>query len=248
VSEPRSTYFTSITQVTYGAFNRLNLGVDFWFKSVLADGPGSSNALNVLRFPSTPNFSSKLGYVGPRFKTYIHKKWQGLTYQSSFLIPISQDLENRNRSDQSQFVFVEWDRYLWIQDIFWQRMLSNKWQLFTKTAFWTSVPRDSYRTNWYLETPVAAYVSFFPTRQITLLGTTEFWVKHTRDVPSASGQSNNEFAPFHSFFAHSGIGMKYQIPGTQIELEALYTKFWMGSNFEGAGQTFNAGIRWLYNR
>ena len=41
----------------------------------------------------------------------------------------------------------------------------------------------------------------------------------------------------------SGAGGKYQIIDGILELELLYTNFWIGSPGSGAGQTFNLGIR-----
>ena len=47
----------------------------------------------------------------------------------------------------------------------------------------------------------------------------------------------------NSYFIQSGLGGKYQLIPGRLELEALYTNFWIGSDQEGAGQTFNFGVR-----
>ena len=49
------------------------------------------------------------------------------------------------------------------------------------------------------------------------------------------GEENN------SFYSQAGIGIKYQI-FNGIELEGLFTKFYIGKN-SGAGSTLNLGIR-----
>jgi len=44
-------------------------------------------------------------------------------------------------------------------------------------------------------------------------------------------------------FAQAGIGLKYQITG-KIGLEVLYSNFFTSAN-QGAGNTFNLGIRYI---
>ena len=50
---------------------------------------------------------------------------------------------------------------------------------------------------------------------------------------------------FFAYFVQSGLGGKYQLIPGLMELELLYTNFWAGSEGEGAGQTYNLGIRFI---
>lgn len=239
----RSTYFTGINQFLIGVNDWLNVGANFWTKSVLVGGPRGDNPLNILLFPNDDGFRFSPIYFGPKLKVAPFKKAPRLSIQSTFLYPILNDYEGRNRTDSRAFLFLEFDRYLWINEVFFDKNLSDRWQVFLRGSIWASLPRDSYRQNLFVETPVSAFLSFFPNPKFTFYAQTEFWPKHVEDSPAAVGGVDNQFRAFNSFFVQSGLGAKYQLIPGRLELEALYTNFWIGSDQEGAGETYNLGIR-----
>ncbi len=243
-SGPRSTFFTSINQFLIGISPKINVGADFWAKSVLAGGSQRENALNIFSFPDDTGFVAAPLYLGPKVKIAPFKKVPRLSIQSTFLIPVAKDFEGRDRTDENAFVFLEFDRQLWINDIFFDQSLGGgKWQAFVRASIWTSLPRNSFRNNPFVETPIAGFISYFPTSRITIYGQTEFWPKHIEDNFLDNGTSDNTFSAFNTYFVQSGLGGKYQLIPGLLELEALYTNFWIGSPGEGAGQTFNFGLR-----
>ena len=65
---------------------------------------------------------------------------------------------------------------------------------------------------------------------------TEYFPTHYNDA-----EQRAEFAS--NWFVQSGVGLKYQLVPGLIETELLYTNFWLGSVGNGAGQTFNLGVR-----
>lgn len=235
----RSTFFTSIHQFLIGVSPRINVGGEFWAKSVLSGGPRGNNPLNIFLFPKGSGFLFKPIYLGPKVKVAPFKSLPRLSFQSTFLYPIANDYEGRERTDINAFLFLEFDRYLSINDIYFDKSLNKRLQVFVRTSGWVSIPRNSFRNNAWLETPISGFLSFFPNPRVTIYAQTEYWAKHTEDGTNG----DNSFKAFNSFFVQSGLGGKYQLIPGRLELEALYTNFWLGSDFEGAGQTFNFGFR-----
>lgn len=248
-STPRSTYLTTIHQATFGVLPWLNLGLDIWTKQVLnSAGSLGEQPLQILSFPNDNGFDAALSYVGPRFRIAPFSKWQRFSIQSSYLMPAATDMENRSVSSNRPFLFLEWDRSLWINEVFWDQPLGEKFQLFTRLATWTSFTRNSFRLNPFVETPLAVFLSAFPTHRWSIYVQNEWWSTHTADVFLPNGRSDNTFQPFGSYFVQSGLGAKFQVIPGALEVEALYTNFWIGSNGQGAGETFNLGLRWISSR
>lgn len=238
----RSTYLTWINQFSFGINKRINIGAEFWSKNVLDGGPKTENPLNVFTAFSEPEFRASPLYLGPKLKISPLKSLPRISLQSTFLIPVANDFEGRSRTDEKAFLFLEWDRYLWINEIFWDAQLSARWQLFTKAAIWTSFTRNSYRTNSFVETPISSFLSYFPNSRFTLYGMAEYWPSHVEDRITA-GVNFNRFKPFNSFFFQMGLGAKMQVIPGKMELEFLATNFLIGTNGNGAGSTFNVGLR-----
>jgi len=224
----RETYLTVINQFLYGINKRINMGGDIWVKYV-NDGTGRTR--------------TAVTGIGPKIKLAPLKKIPYFSVQSTFLFPLDNDLESRATDAEHSGLFLAFDRYLWINQFFYDRTFKNNWQLFLQFSVWTSFVRKSFRTNDFVETPASAFLSYLPNRRITIYGMTEFWPRHTKDDFQAGGISNNTFKAFSTFFAQSGLGLKYQIIQGVLEAELLYTYFWLGSEGEGAGQTFNLGLR-----
>lgn len=212
-------YASSINQFLIGLSTNINIGFDVWAKGVNLEN-------------STRENWGTIANVGSKIKIAPFKSLPRFSIQSTWLFPTASDLEGR----ESNNAFLENDRQLWLTQLFYDKALSTKWQLFIQQAFWYSVVRDSYRENNFLETPLSAFLSFFPTSKITLYGMTEYW-------PTHYDANSQQASPFYEFFVQSGIGGKYQIIPSRLEVELLYTNFWLGSEQKGAGQTFNLGIR-----
>lgn len=214
-------FFTSINQFSYGLNEQVNVGLDLWLKY--------SNT-------SIDNLNAQLGVTGfgPKIKIAPLKTIPRLSLQSTFLFNLVNEPEGN-----SQNFFLETDANLWLNQIFFDLPLSKKSQLFFQQAFWYRfVMEGSFAANNFLETQTSVFYSFFPTTRWTVYAMTEYFPRHYNP------DDNVEKAEaFFSYFVQSGIGLKYQLIPQLIELEALYTNFWAGSEGQGAGETINLGIR-----
>ena len=213
-------FFTSTNQFLYGINNQLNVGFDVWVKSSNLIGDAFDASTGVSGF-------------GPKIKVAPIKSIPRLSLQSTFLFNALDDPEGL----EGTRYFLEWDANLWINQIFFDLPLNEKSQLFFQQAFWYRFVRDgSSVENNFLETQTSVFYSYFPTTRWTVYAMSEYFPRHY--------DLNNERAEgFFSYFVQSGLGVKYQLIPNLIELEALYTNFWNGSEGQGAGETINLGIR-----
>ncbi len=216
-------FFTSINQFLYGVNDQLNIGIDVWVKH--------SNT-------TRSNFESKTAVtgIGPKIKVAPFKSIPRLSLQSTLLFNLA-DLPEGNFDNGIQF--LETDATLWLNQVFFDLPLNEKSQLFFQQAFWFRfVNEDSFAENSFLQTQTSVFYSYFPTTRWTIYGMTEYFPTHYD-----SNEGAQQASAFFSYFVQSGIGLKYQLIPNLIELEALYTNFWNGSEGQGAGETINLGIR-----
>ncbi|WP_424962058.1 hypothetical protein [Ekhidna sp.] len=224
-SGQRETFFTSINQFLFGLNDQINVGLDVWIKA-------SNN--------SADNFSSSSGLtgIGPKIKIAPFKDIPRLSIQSTFLFNTVDDPEGA----EGTRYFLEWDANLWLNQIYFDLPLNEKSQLFFQQAFWYRMTKDgSSADNNFLETQTSVFYSYFPTKRWTIYGMTEYF-------PTHYDFGNNRSEAFFAYFLQSGVGLKYQLVPNLIELETLYTNFWNGSEFKGAGETINLGIRVIHQK
>ncbi len=213
-------FFTSINQFLYGVNDQINVGVDVWVKHSNTTREGLASQTAITGF-------------GPKIKIAPIKSLPRLSLQSTLLFNLADQPEGDNQN-----YFLETDATLWLNQIFFDLPINEKSQLFFQQAFWYRFVDDgSFAANNYLQTQTSVFYSFFPTTRWTIYGMTEYFPTHYEfgDV--------QEGAAFNSYFIQSGLGLKYQLIPNLIELEALYTNFWLGSEDQGAGETINLGIR-----
>ncbi len=220
----RSVYFTSINQFLYGLTPQLNVGLDLWASHV-----------DINSISRDANRWGISGF-GPKIKIAPFRKLPNLSVQSTFLFPLAQDLESRKSDATDPFLFLAFDRYLWLTQFFYDQSIGSNWQLFLQTAFWYSIVRDSFVNNNFLDTQFNGFLSYFPSSRWTVYGMLEYFPRHY-DFQTQMAQ------PFNIYFAQAGLGAKYQLIPQLLELELLYSNFFMGSPDNGAGQTFNFGVR-----
>ncbi len=221
----RETFFTSINQFLYGVNDQINIGLDVWVKA-------SNNSEN--------NFgtSSGLTGIGPKIKIAPFKDIPRLSIQSTFLFNTVDDPQGTSVDRY----FLEWDANLWLNQIFFDLPLNEKSQLFFQQAFWYRFTKeDSGLDNNFLETQTSVFFSYFPNSRWTIYGMSEYF-------PTHYDFGNDRAEAFFAYFIQSGVGLKYQLIPNLIELEALYTNFWNGSEFKGAGETINLGIRVIHQK
>jgi len=214
----RESYYTMINQFLYGLSDRVNVGFDVWLKSV-----------NIEVNPSA-NWTAVTG-AGPKIK-FSPSGVPGFSMQSTILFPVTE----KNLEGDSERAFLEHDRSLWINQFFYDKVIAPDFQVFLQFSIWYAIVRDSFRKHNYLQTPTSAFVSYLPTDRFTVYFTSEYWPVHYNTTEQSA-------EVFHSFFVQAGIGTKYQVIPGHLEIELLYTNFLYGSLAEGAGETFNVGLR-----
>lgn len=217
------TFFTSINQFLYGYSNQLNIGLDVWVKSSKSTGNNLGS-------------SSGITGLGPKIKIAPFKKIPRLSIQSTYLFNLTEDPEGSN----GDRYFLEWDGNLWLNQVFFDLQLSDKSQLFFQQAFWYRLTKESSSVkDDFLQSQTSIFFSYFPTSRWTAYFMSEYFPTHY----DYAGQKAEAFS---SYFVQSGLGLKYQLIPNLIELEALYTNFWKGSEGQGAGETINLGIRVIH--
>ncbi len=214
-------FFTSINQFLYGVNDQINIGVDVWVKHSNTENPGLASQTGITGF-------------GPKVKIAPFKEIPRLSIQSTLLF----NLVDEPEGSASKY-FLETDATLWLNQIFFDLPLNEKSQLFFQQAFWYRFVADgSFAGNNFLQTQTSVFYSYFPTTRWTIYGMTEYFPTHYNPDDAVE-----KAEAFFSYFIQSGIGLKYQLIPNFIELEALYTNFWNGSEGQGAGETINLGIR-----
>lgn len=223
----RSSYLTLLNQFLYGVTDRLNVGIEGWIQSASV-GSTEDSPFRPYLFQNITGARANFTYLGPKIKYQLFKKLPNLSLQSSFMAPVGQDLDGSATGD----IFLASDRYLWLTQVFYDLQLNPKWNVFFQVAPWVSFDREGNTNQNKVETPISAFLSFFPTDRWTLYVQQEFWPTWGMN-PVLS-----------AYFRQEGFGVKYQVIKGVLELEASNTYFTSGMN-QGAGYTVNFGLRWV---
>lgn len=224
----RSSYFASFLQMSYGKSSRLTLGMDVYLRSVRLDDIDSS-PFGLFAFEKSQDQRTAISKIGPKIKFLPFKNIKRLSIQSTFLIPIARNLEGVN---DNMLPWLDWDTYTWLNQFFWDKTLSRKWQVFTAIETYLRIPRDSYNETLLFTSPVKGFLSYFPTKKITLYTMAEW------------GPTWGKSPLISNFYSQIGIGGKFQLH-RRFEIEALTSHFPFGKS-QGAGNTYNIGMRYLH--
>lgn len=222
----RSNFFTSIMEYNYGVSSKVTLGGEIWFRSV-ANGVSNSSPTKVLAFTNSSQSRTGINLAGIKVKFNPIKKWEKFSVQSGLMLSVISDPQSENLERP----FLDNNRHLWITKLLYDKKISEKFQVFTQFAAWVSIDKELDDENMGLATPLDVFISYFPSKKITIYLQNQFW-------PSLGGEG------ISSYFVQEGLGLKYQL-AKGIELETSYTLFVVGKD-TGAGQTFNLGVRILH--
>jgi hypothetical protein len=170
----RGNYFTSINQFLFGVNSKINVGADVWINSVRVNDSIAASPFNVLKFESSPNTRTEIGYIGPKIKIIPFKKWSHLSFQTTFLIPIASDMEGKKNGKP----FLSRDSYISITQIFYDYSISSKFQLFFQFSPWIYIAKEkpldgSERIA--VSSPTSLFFSYFPSERLTFYVQQEFW-------------------------------------------------------------------------
>ncbi len=249
----RENYFTGLINILYGVSEnrKWNIGLDINLRTVRIDEENSS-PLSVLTFRENDRTNrSGVSSLGPTVK-FVPFKNSKISIKSSFLIPITKDNEGIERiiidsQSVNRYPFFDWDRFTWWNQFFYDKNIGSKWQLFLEgdLLFRLAKPASSYADNNprenFLDTPVSGFISYFPSEKSTVY----FMLQYSPRFGLNKIEGNEKVSDFNiqGDFAQTGIGFKYQI-SSKIGLEILYSNFFTSAN-QGAGNTFNFGIRYI---
>lgn len=233
----RQTFFTSKLEVFTGVSesNRFNVGVILQTKSNTYGGAG---ALDVFSFKDDRKTTRNgLASVAPSIKFQPFKSVSNFSLQSSFFIPVFEDVPGAPYLDKRS--------YVWETKFFYDKSFSgDKFQFFGEVDFGYNFGEKSVDANPVTENtgerfannsltlPLSAFLSYFPSSKTTVFvsGQQSFLIDLGND--------------FEQNYTQFGVGGKYQLTN-KLNLEASVGKIVRGNGFQGLGQTFNLGIRAL---
>jgi len=244
VTIDRQTFFTNTTEIYTGISNnsRINIGLVFQVRSNALSGQG---ALDVLSFEDNGNDRrSGLTTIAPSIRVQPFKTIPNFSFTSSFFIPVFEDQPGG---------FLDQRSFAWETKFFYDKTFGgNKWQLFTEADLKFNFGDD--RTNVAVDEndgerfagtslflPFSAFLSYFPSSKSTLFVNAQQTFLVGIDNPQFSGDEGN----FSQNGTQLGFGGKYQLTDV-LNLEASFSKFVRGNNFQGLGQTFSLGLRALF--
>ncbi|MCI5056152.1 MAG: DUF547 domain-containing protein [Flavobacteriales bacterium] len=251
----RVNYYATQFTVNYGITKSrwLNVGMDANLRSFSMD-TSTSSPFQVLRFANDSTQSrTTISSIGPKLKISPFKRIS-ISLQSTLWIPIAKDLEGDEYDLATGRRFrpwLDWDRYVWWNQFFYDQPIgkNKKFQIFMEADLLFRFAKDSSRyfqnqpKSSNLMTPVSFFLSYFPTKLTTIYG----FVQHsptweTKKLPFNNAEQTHVLVTSH--FSQAGLGFKYQVTDN-LALELLYTDFFAGKHWGGAGETFNLGIRFL---
>lgn len=235
VGEQQS-FFTSQTSVLVGVSKNssLNVGFDFLLRRSFYDSDTNGSFLKAFSLGNTDSSRTAVTAFGPKVKFQPFKSFKRFSVQSALWIPLASDLEGQPWTD---FQRLTW----WNQFFIDKSFLDNKFQAFFEADLLFRIPMNEDTREVQLFTPVTAIGSWFPTNKSTVYLLSQYAPLFNRNTGAL--EVDQERVGFPGYFLQGGIGAKYQIlPALEIEL--LYSNFVLG-RAQGAGETFNIGLRYL---
>jgi hypothetical protein len=153
-------WLTSINQFLFGINEHINVGFDVWAKYTYYEQTAFGTNAAIVG-------------IGPKIKIAPFKNLKRLSIQSTFLLPLAEDLENREASGTGTPYFLHEDASLWLTQFFYDKPLNDQFQLFIQQAFWYHFARNSFRAGNYLKTQTSLFINYFPNSRWTLYFMTE---------------------------------------------------------------------------
>ena len=243
ISGYRATFMTHLLQVTYGITKnkRINVGLDISFRSSGRSNDSTiSGVAPAFAYKNAPDSRVGITSAGVRVKVQPFKNVADFSIQSTFSMPTIKHPEGYYTSNPSENLYwADWDRNTWWNQIFYTKTFGD-FQLFTEMDFLFRFRRDESQIG-MLDLPASVFLSYFPTKRITVYAMTQHVHRFTNDIDPDNPVVTDWVIPMN--YTASGIGFKYQVL-SNLNLEILYTNFWRGRN-SGLGNTFNFGIKFL---
>lgn len=219
----RQLFVNSLWQFTYGVSDtkKFNIGLDVNVNHANYQ-PLNTNGATFTR--------TVLTSIGPRIKWSPLNNVPRFSIQSSFTFPLANNLQGNEGGR-----FVAWDKKTWWTQFFFDKNIGQHFQLFLEADFLLRFNELNFEEDFF-RTPVSAFLSYFPSNRLTFYGL----LQHS---PAFGKMGNASDFGQVRWFTQAGLGSKYQL-SQRIQLELSYTNFFQ-SRMDGAGQTFNVGVRYI---
>lgn len=244
VTVPRETFFTNTTEIYTGISNnsRINVGFVFQVRSNTLSGQG---ALSVLSFEDNENDRrAGLATIAPSIRIQPFRSIPNFSLTSSLFIPVFKDQPGG---------FLDQRSFAWDTKFFYDKTFGGgNWQAFyeidLKYNFGddrTEVASNENSSERFagksLFVPLSAFLSYFPSDKATVFVNGQQTFLIGIDNAQSPGSEDN----FSQNGTQLGFGGKYQLTKV-LNVEASFSKFVRGSNFQGLGQSFSVGLRALF--
>lgn len=218
----RQLFINSVWQFTYGVSDnkRFNIGLDVNVNH--ANYKPKGEGLNYTR--------TVVSAIGPRIKWNPFKSLPRFSLQSSLTFPIAKDLQGAESGR-----FVAWDKKTWWTQLFFDKNIGSQFQLFLEADVLLRFNDLNFEEDFF-RTPVSAFFSYFPSQKLT------FYTMLQHSPAFGKQGAISDFGQIR-WFTQAGVGGKYQL-SKRLQLELSYTNFFQ-SRADGAGQTFNLGLRYI---
>lgn len=239
----RTSFMTHLLQYTLGVSKnkRFNIGLDLTFRSS-GTSVDSSAAGFAPAFAYTNTDSSRVGITsaGVRIKWQPFEAVNDFSIQSTLMGPTIMHPEGKSLDAEGPGLFwADWSRITWWNQLYYTKSFGD-FQLFTELDFLFRFRINETQIG-MLDLPASVFLSYFPTKKITVYGMAQHVHRYTNDIDPNNPIITDWVIP--SNYTASGLGLKYQLL-SNLNLELLYTNFWRGRN-SGLGSTFNLGIKLL---
>ena len=182
----RATFMTHLLQVTYGITKnkRINIGFDLSFRS-----SGNSNdstfagVAPAFAYKNAPDSRVGITSAGLRVKVQPFKHVADFSIQSTFSIPTikhPEGLYNELALADQNLYWADWDRYTWWNQIFYTKTWGD-FQLFAEMDLLFRFKRNESQIG-MLDLPASVFLSYFPTKRITLYAMTQHVHRYTNNI------------------------------------------------------------------
>lgn len=239
----RTSFMTHLLQYTLGVSKnkRFNIGFDLTFRSSGNVADSTLSGLKpVFAYANTPDSRVGITSVGIRAKFQPFKSVGNFTIQSTIMGPTIKHAEGLYAEDGTRLLYwADWNRITWWNQLYYTKSFGD-FQLFTELDFLFRFRSNETQIG-MLDLPASVFLSYFPTKKITVYAMTQHLHRYTNDIDPDNPIITDWVIP--SNYTASGLGFKYQLL-SNLNLELLYTNFWRGRN-SGLGSTFNLGIKLL---
>ncbi len=219
----RQTFNTLLTQLNYGASDKVNVGAELILKSVLIDDP-EEIPFRIFSNVAGQGRRTAVTAVVPKLKISLSQR-RNISMQTSLSLPLAKNPEGNLLSrpflDRSQIVLSA----LVLSDT----PISNDFTLFTEFGIQlATASQKNYKYN-NLTIPARSFLNYYGLEGWSFYSLVEF---------------NPTVGDNAGYFVQAGGGLKH-FTGTRFELELTATSFVAGQS-AGAGYTLNTGLRYIH--